>query len=86
MTTPVGVNGSYYLWVRAVDNSGNETITRSDAFNLDNTIPVITHPGTTSLFPIDVASFNPYAGVKTSILLFDNEVSRNTDEILFVKI
>jgi type I restriction enzyme M protein len=30
--------------------------------------------------------FNPYAGVKTSILLFDNELSKKTQEILFVKI
>lgn len=30
--------------------------------------------------------FNPYAGVKTSILLLDKELSRQRDEILFVKI
>lgn len=30
--------------------------------------------------------FNPYAGVKTSILLFDNEIAKKTDEILFIKI
>jgi type I restriction enzyme M protein len=30
--------------------------------------------------------FNPYAGVKTSILLFDNERAKQTSEILFVKI
>lgn len=30
--------------------------------------------------------FNPYAGVKTSILLFDNQVAKKTDEILFVKV
>jgi len=30
--------------------------------------------------------FNPYAGVKTSILLFDNEVSKKTKNFLFVKI
>lgn len=30
--------------------------------------------------------FNPYAGVKTSILFFDNSVSKQTKEILFVKI
>ena len=30
--------------------------------------------------------FNPYAGVKTSILFFDNEVAKKTKEILFVKI
>jgi len=30
--------------------------------------------------------FNPYAGVKTSILLFDNELAKKTKEILFLKI
>lgn len=30
--------------------------------------------------------FNPYAGVKTSILLFNNELSKQSDELLFVKI
>lgn len=30
--------------------------------------------------------FNPYSGVKTSILFFDNQFTKKTDEILFVKI
>ncbi len=30
--------------------------------------------------------FNPYAGVKTSILLFNNELAKQSKEILFVKI
>ncbi len=30
--------------------------------------------------------FNPYSGVKTSILLLDREIARKTDKILFVKI
>ena len=30
--------------------------------------------------------FNPYSGVKTSILMFDNQVAKKTDEILFIKI
>jgi len=30
--------------------------------------------------------FNPYAGVKTSILLLDNELAKTTKEILFLKI
>jgi len=30
--------------------------------------------------------FNPYAGVKTSILFFDNEIAKKTNELLFVKI
>ena len=30
--------------------------------------------------------FNPYAAVKTNILLFDNEVSKLTDSVVFIKI
>lgn len=30
--------------------------------------------------------FAPYSGVKTSILFFDNELAKKTDEILFVKV
>jgi len=30
--------------------------------------------------------FNPYSGVKTSILLFDNKLAKKSDEILFLKI
>lgn len=30
--------------------------------------------------------FNPYAGVKTSILIFDNELAKQKEEILFLKI
>lgn len=30
--------------------------------------------------------FNPYSGVKTSILLFDREIAKKTDKILFVKV
>lgn len=30
--------------------------------------------------------FNPYAGVKTSILFFDNTIAKKTDKILFVRV
>ncbi len=30
--------------------------------------------------------FNPYSGVKTSVLFFDNQLAKKSDEILFVKI
>ena len=47
--TPTGVTGSYYLWILAKDTSGNTTITRTNVFNLDNTKPVITLTGTSSV-------------------------------------
>ena len=34
-------DGVWYLWVYVKDNVGNETITRSEAFNFDNTAPVL---------------------------------------------
>ena len=34
-------DGNWYLWVYAKDNIGNEAITRSEAFNFDNTAPTI---------------------------------------------
>ncbi|NLC31128.1 MAG: N-6 DNA methylase, partial [Candidatus Moranbacteria bacterium] len=30
--------------------------------------------------------FNPYSGIKTNILFFDNNLSKKTDEILFIKV
>jgi hypothetical protein len=39
------VSGSYYLWTKASDVVGNETVTRSNLFNLDNENPVITLNG-----------------------------------------
>ena len=47
LTTPTGVTGSYYLWILSKDNAGNTTITRTNVFNLDNIIPVITVSPTT---------------------------------------
>lgn len=57
INTPVGVTGLYYLWVLAKDNSGNIGIERTNAFYLDNTIPVITLTGTT---PITIPAGSTY--------------------------
>jgi prepilin-type N-terminal cleavage/methylation domain-containing protein len=46
IASPAGVSGSYYLWILSKDSLGNTAITRSNAFNLDNTAPVITITGT----------------------------------------
>ncbi|HHT38463.1 MAG TPA: DUF5011 domain-containing protein, partial [Mollicutes bacterium] len=47
--SPVGVSGSYYLWAMASDTVGNQTITGSNNFNLDNTKPVITLNGESNI-------------------------------------
>jgi prepilin-type N-terminal cleavage/methylation domain-containing protein len=46
LTSPSGVTGAYYLWIRGSDVTGNgPTYVRSNVFNLDNTAPVITVSG-----------------------------------------
>ncbi len=48
--TKGGVTGTYHLWIKGSDNAGNSVVTKSNAFNIDNTAPtnpVIT-PSTTA--------------------------------------
>ena len=42
--------------------------------------------GLLAVVSLPAGVFNPYAGVKTSILLFDNDIAKKTKEILFLKI
>jgi type I restriction enzyme M protein len=42
--------------------------------------------GLSAVVSLPSGVFNPYAGVKTSILFFDNDQARKKDEILFVKV
>ena len=42
--------------------------------------------GLLAVVSLPAGVFNPYAGVKTSILLFDNGLAKRTKEILFLKI
>ena len=42
--------------------------------------------GLLAVVSLPAGVFNPYAGVKTSILLFDNGLAKKTKDILFVKI
>lgn len=39
-----------------------------------------------SIMSLPSGVFNPYSGVKTSILVFDNQISKKTDNLLFIKI
>lgn len=57
INTPAGVTGTYYLWILAKDTSGNTTIVRTNAFNLDNTAPVITMLGSS---PVNIALGGAY--------------------------
>lgn len=58
ISSPVNLNGNYYLWVYAEDALGNYAITRSKAFALDNTVPVIAVSGTN---PINIISGSIYS-------------------------
>jgi prepilin-type N-terminal cleavage/methylation domain-containing protein len=49
LSSPSGATGTYYLWILAKDNAGNTTITRSNVFNIDNTKPVITLTGSSTV-------------------------------------
>ena len=48
----------------------------------------ISHSGNMlyAVISLPAGVFNPYSGVKTSILLFDKTIAKKTDKILFVKI
>jgi type I restriction enzyme M protein len=47
---------------------------------------MLVEDGLMAVVSLPAGVFNPYAGVKTSILLFDNEVAKKTKNILFLKI
>jgi prepilin-type N-terminal cleavage/methylation domain-containing protein len=49
ISSPTSVTGSYYLWILAKDIAGNTLITRTNVFNLDNTIPVLTLNGSATV-------------------------------------
>jgi hypothetical protein len=49
LTAPAGATGSYYLWILAKDNANNTAIIKSNAFNLDNTSPIITINGNSNI-------------------------------------
>ena len=47
---------------------------------------MLVEDGLMAVVSLPAGGFNPYAGVKTSILLFDNEIAKKTKNILFLKI
>lgn len=49
LTSPSEQTGIYYLWILAKDSAGNTTVARSNAFYLDNTKPVITLSGSSTI-------------------------------------
>ena len=41
LSTPAGVEDTYYLHIKAVDKRGNVSITSADGFNVDNVVPSV---------------------------------------------
>ena len=85
----------WYLWVYAEDNVGNETITRSEGFNFDNTAPngkieySIKEP-TKENVTVTITSNEEIQEVEGWILSSDKKVltkeySENTKETITVK-
>lgn len=58
------VDGKYYLWIKTIDNAGNEEISKTSLLELDNTNPVveITNNGT----------INPVTSQTSNINITDN--------------
>lgn len=46
----------------------------------------LVNDGLFTVVSLPAGVFNPYSGVKTSILFFDNEVAKKTKDLLFVKV
>jgi P2-related tail formation protein len=65
INSPAGVTGGYYLWILGKDTANNTMINRSNVFNLDNTIPVITVTGTNPI-TINMGSSYTDAGATAS--------------------
>jgi len=47
---------------------------------------MLVEDGLFSVVSLPAGVFNPYSGVKTSILFFDNSLAKKTDKILFVRV
>lgn len=65
INSPAGVNGGYYLWILAKDTVGNTMIEKSNVFNLDNTAPVLTLNGNSSISAYQYVSFTDSGVVAT---------------------
>ena len=88
-------DGKWYLWVYAKDNLGNETITRSEVFNFDNTAPngkieYSTKEPTKENVTVTITSNEEIQEVEGWTLSSDKKVltkeyTENTKEIITVK-
>lgn len=49
ISSPASVSGGYYLWIYAKDNLNNPMVKASNVFNLDNTAPIISLVGSSTV-------------------------------------
>ncbi|MFA5409388.1 MAG: immunoglobulin-like domain-containing protein, partial [Bacilli bacterium] len=77
INTPSGKTGSYYLWILAKDTSNNTAIIRSNAFNIDNTAPVITLTGNSTV-NVNIGSSYNDAGA-TALDGIDENITNNIE-------
>ncbi len=88
-------DGKWYLWVYAEDNLGNETITRSEEFNFDNTAPNVnveysTKNPTKENVKVTITSNEEVQELEgwtlsTNKKILTKEYTENTKEIVTVK-
>lgn len=74
LTSPNGISGLYYLWIKASDNAGNISIPRTtNTFNIDSVVPTVTY-GTNGGFNMTqvstTVSVTDPAGINSSSLQY----------------
>ena len=62
-----GTGDNWFLWILAQDSAGNQTITKSNVFYLDNTAPTVSlsNTGTTSSITVTATASDTNSGVNT---------------------
>ncbi len=77
--------GDYYLWILAIDNAGNQIITKSNAFKLDNTNPTcimdVTPTSWTSSATLKITATDGHSGISTYSFDGENYTTTNTKTI-----
>lgn len=80
ITKSDGTGNNWYLWILAKDNLGNTTITKSNAFYLDNTAPTNTAPTasvTTNSITVNFTQTDAHSGINGSTKQYS--IKKTTD-------
>jgi len=83
--TKAGVTGTYYLWIKASDNVGNNVVSKTNAFITDNTPPTIaygTNGGTDAVqVSTTVTASDIGSGINASSLQYKWDTQNVTDPV-----